>query len=78
MNTVVHLADLVGRKLEFEASMNQTRHGTIVRASYTLHCELVLVIHPQCRTGEIPANTVLIGRPAWAALEHLNPVVDAA
>jgi len=71
---VTHLADLVGRCVAYEQGAGDTRHGTILSANYSLAGETVLIVHPDSRRCEVPADTVLIGRPATWALEHLDAV----
>ena len=69
---VTHLADLVGRGVAYEQGDVNPRHGTIVSANYSLGGETVLIVHPDSRPSEVPANTVLMGRRANWALEHLD------
>jgi hypothetical protein len=71
-----HLADLVGRGVAYGQGDVDPRHGTIVSAHYSLGGETVLVVHPDSRPSEILANTVLMGRQANWALEHLDTVGD--
>ena len=73
---VTHLADLVGRGVAYERGDADPRHGTIVSANYSLGGETVLIVHPDSRPSEIPANTVLMGRQANWALEHLDSSVE--
>lgn len=40
--------------------------------NYSLGGETVVVVHPDSHRGEILADTVLFGRPAKWALEHLD------
>jgi hypothetical protein len=70
--SVTHLADLVGRGVAYEQSPGDARHGTIVSANYSLGGETVVVVHPDSHHGEMWADTVLFGRPAKRALEHLD------
>lgn len=72
-----HLADLVGRGVAYEQGDVDPRHGTIVSANYSLGGETVLIVHPDSRPCEVLANTVLMGRPANWALEHLDSPVEA-
>jgi hypothetical protein len=72
-----HLADLVGRGVAYEQGDVAPRHGTIVSASYSLSGETVLIVHPDSRPCEVLANTVLMGRPANWALEHLDSPAEA-
>lgn len=69
---VTHLADLVGRGVAYELGDIDPRHGTIVSANYSLGGETVLIVHPDSRPCEVLANTVLMGRQANWALEHLD------
>ena len=73
---VTHLADLVGRGVAYEQGEVNPRHGTIVSANYSLGGETVLIVHPDSRPSEVPANTVLMGRRANWALGHLDSPVD--
>lgn len=67
------LADVVGRGVAYDQGYGDTtHHGTIVSANYSLSGEPVVVVHPDSRHGETPANTVLYGAPAAQALEHLD------
>jgi hypothetical protein len=72
-----HLADLVGRGVAYEHGDIDPRHGTIVSANYSLGGETVLIVHPDSRTCEVLANTVLMGRDANWALEHLDSPAEA-
>jgi hypothetical protein len=74
-NRGTHLADLVGRRVAYEQGGIDPRRGTIVSANYSIGGEAVLIVHPDSRPSEVPANTVLIGRQATWALEHLDPPV---
>lgn len=73
---VTHLADLVGRGVAYEQGDVDPRHGTIVSANYSLGGEPVLIVHPDTRPCEVLANTVLMGRQANWALEHLDSPVE--
>jgi hypothetical protein len=75
-NHGTHLADLVGRRVAYEQGDIDPRHGTIVSANYSLSGEEVLIVHPDSRPSEVPANTVLMGRQATWALEHLDSPVE--
>lgn len=75
-NHVTHLADVVGRRVAYEQGDVDPGHGTIVSANYSLSGEAVLIVHPDSRPSEVPANTVLMGRQAMWALEHLDPPVE--
>lgn len=68
---VTHLADLVGRASP-RPVRRRPRHGTIFIANYRLGAEAALIVHPDSRPSETPANTVLVGRPATWALDHLD------
>ena len=74
---VTHLADLVGRGVAYEQGDVDPRHGTIVSANYSLSGETVLIVHPDSRPCEVLANTVLMGRQANWALEHLDTPSEA-
>lgn len=69
---VTHLGDLVGRGVAYDQGDIAPRHGTIVSANYSLGGEAVLIVHPDSRPSETPANTILMGRPATWALDHLD------
>jgi hypothetical protein len=72
LGQVTHLGDLVGRGVAYEQDDLDPRHGAIVSASYSLSGEMVLIVHPDSRPSEIPANTILMGHQASWALEHLD------
>ncbi|MGY2872861.1 hypothetical protein ACVW00_000051 [Marmoricola sp. URHA0025 HA25] len=74
-NHETHLANLVGRRVAYEQGDIDPRHGTIVSANYSLSGEAVLIVHPDSRPSEVPANAVLMGRQATWALEHLDSPV---
>lgn len=76
-NHPTHLADLVGRGVAYEHGDIAPRHGTIVSANYSLSGETVLIVHPDSRPCEVLANTVLMGRQANWALEHLDTPSEA-
>jgi hypothetical protein len=48
-----------------------------VSANYGLGGETVLIVHPDSRPCEVLANTVLMGRDANWALEHLDSPSEA-
>jgi len=72
MTHPTHMADLVGRGVAYDQGDIDPRHGTIVSATYSLSGEAVLIVHPDARPSETPANTVLMGREANWALGHLD------
>jgi hypothetical protein len=72
MSNVVHLADLIGLEVDYEPSGGDRHHGTIAKATYSLYGELVLIVAPAHRPCETPANAVLIGPVATAAIAHAS------
>lgn len=63
----VDLQSLVG--LEVDSAGVPGDHGTITRATYNPHGDLVLVIHPDPHAVTIAGDVVLLGKAAQSALD---------